>query len=124
MTRRRSAHTDHDAAPATEHATGGDPEPDPPAARRRADGSPDRPDARQIIDRAKAAVMSRQAITEQQAFRWLQRAAIDHRTSIRAVADWVIRHQAPVTPRHPTGRTLVRRSRATTLRSIAPGGIG
>ena len=58
------------------------------------------PDARQIIDRAKAAVMARQAMTEQQAFRWLQRAAIDHRTSIRAVADRVIRHQAPVACHH------------------------
>jgi hypothetical protein len=103
---------------------GGGPKPDPQPPRRRAVDSPDRPDARLVIDWAKAAVMARLAMTEQQAFRWLQRAAIDHRTSIRAVADWVIRHQAPVTPRHPTGRTLARRSRATTLRSIAPGGIG
>jgi hypothetical protein len=68
--------------------------------------------------------MARQAITEQQAFRWMQRAAIDHRTSIRAVAGWVIRHQALITARHSTGRTLMPRSRATTLRSIAPGGLG
>jgi len=57
-----------------------------------------RPEARQIIDRAKAAVMARQAMTEQQAFRWLQRAAMDHRTSIRVIAGLVVGLQAPVQP--------------------------
>ena len=45
---------------------------------------------REVIDWAKAVVMTRQGMTEQQAFRWLQRTAMDHRTSIRVIAGLLI----------------------------------
>ena len=52
---------------------------------------------RELIDWAKAVVMTRQGMTEQQAFRWLQRTAMDHRTSIRVIAGLLIA-QHPDTP--------------------------
>jgi hypothetical protein len=47
-------------------------------------------DARGIIDRAVATLTSRRGMTEREAFRWLQRTAIDRRSSMRAVALRVI----------------------------------
>lgn len=54
---------------------------------------------RELIDRAKAVVMTRQGMTEQQAFRWLQRTAMDHRTSIGVIAGLLIT-QHPGTSTH------------------------
>ncbi|HEY4992068.1 MAG TPA: response regulator [Nakamurella sp.] len=42
--------------------------------------------ARKVIDRAKGLLMTRGGLTEPQAFRWLKRTAIDHRTSMDTVA--------------------------------------
>ena len=42
--------------------------------------------ARKVIDRAKGLLMTQQKMTEPQAFRWLKRTAIDHRTSMDTVA--------------------------------------
>jgi AmiR/NasT family two-component response regulator len=46
--------------------------------------------ARKVIDRAKGLLMTRGGLTEPQAFRWLKRTAIDHRTSMDTVARDVI----------------------------------
>jgi len=54
--------------------------------------------ARKVIERAKGMLMAKWAITEPDAFRWLQRTAMDHRTSMLQVATAVIdNHHAAVT---------------------------
>ena len=46
----------------------------------------DRLETRKVVERAKGALMESQSLTEPQAFRWIQRAAMDRRTTMRAVA--------------------------------------
>jgi AmiR/NasT family two-component response regulator len=46
--------------------------------------------ARKLIERAKGALMTQHGLTEPEAFRWIQRAAMDNRTSMRAVAEVVL----------------------------------
>jgi two-component system, response regulator PdtaR len=53
-------------------------------------GLRERLEARKLIERAKGALMTAHAMTEPQAFRWIQRAAMDNRTSMRAVAELVL----------------------------------
>lgn len=53
-------------------------------------GLRDRLEARKLIERAKGALMTAHALTEPEAFRWIQRAAMDNRTSMRAVAELVL----------------------------------
>ena len=43
-------------------------------------------EVRKVLDRAKGLLMSQQQMSEQEAFRWIQRNAMDHRTSMEAVA--------------------------------------
>jgi response regulator NasT len=50
----------------------------------------DRLDARKVIERAKGLLMTRQRITEPEAFRFLQQAAMTQRTSMRDIAHTVI----------------------------------
>jgi response regulator NasT len=50
----------------------------------------DRLEARKAIERAKGVLMTRHKLTEPEAFRWIQRAAMDNRTSMRAVATLVL----------------------------------
>lgn len=45
---------------------------------------------RKLVDRAKGLLMSAQKMTEADAFRWIQRTAMDRRTSMQAVAQAVI----------------------------------
>ena len=45
---------------------------------------------RKVIDRAKGLLQAKQKMTEPEAFRWLQRAAMDRRTTMRSVAQAVI----------------------------------
>jgi len=47
-------------------------------------------EARNIIDRAKGLLMTHQKMTEPEAFRWIQRTAMDRRTSMQAVAGAVL----------------------------------
>jgi two-component system, response regulator PdtaR len=47
-------------------------------------------EARKVIDRAKGLLMTHQKMTEPEAFRWIQRTAMDRRTSMRAVASAVL----------------------------------
>jgi two-component system, response regulator PdtaR len=53
-------------------------------------GLRDRLEARKLIERAKGALMTKHGLSEPEAFRWIQRAAMDNRTSMRAVADLVL----------------------------------
>jgi two-component system, response regulator PdtaR len=53
-------------------------------------GLRDRLEARKLIERAKGTLMSAHGMSEPAAFRWIQRAAMDNRTSMRAVADLVL----------------------------------
>ncbi|QDQ97811.1 ANTAR domain-containing response regulator [Tomitella fengzijianii] len=50
----------------------------------------DRLDARKLIERAKAVLMAADAMTEPQAFAWIQRAAMDRRTTMKAVAKTIV----------------------------------
>jgi response regulator NasT len=50
----------------------------------------ERLEARKVIDRAKGVLMTEHSMTEPDAFRWIQRTAMDRRTTMRAVADAVI----------------------------------
>ena len=50
----------------------------------------DRLEARKLIERAKGVLMTEHRMTEPEAFRWIQRAAMDNRTSMRAVAELVL----------------------------------
>jgi AmiR/NasT family two-component response regulator len=53
-------------------------------------GLRDRLEARKLIERAKGSLMSEHSMSEPEAFRWIQRAAMDNRTSMRAVAELVL----------------------------------
>ena len=50
----------------------------------------DRLEARKVIERAKGLLQAKLAITEPEAFRWIQRAAMDQRVSMRAIAEGVV----------------------------------
>jgi response regulator NasT len=53
-------------------------------------GLRERLEARKLIERAKGALMTRHGLSEPAAFRWIQRAAMDNRTSMRTVAELVL----------------------------------
>jgi response regulator NasT len=50
----------------------------------------ERLEARKLIERAKGALMTKHGLSEPEAFRWIQRAAMDNRTTMRSVADLVL----------------------------------
>jgi AmiR/NasT family two-component response regulator len=50
----------------------------------------ERLESRKAIDRAKGLLMTNNAMTEPEAFRWIQRTAMDRRNTMRAVADAII----------------------------------
>ncbi|MDN5748237.1 MAG: response regulator [Pseudonocardia sp.] len=50
----------------------------------------DRLETRKIVDRAKGLLMGRQTLSEPDAFRWIQRTAMDRRTTMKAVAEAVV----------------------------------
>src|SRR6266496_632518 len=53
-------------------------------------GLRERLEARKLIERAKGALMTRHGLSEPEAFRWIQRAAMDNRTAMRSVAELVL----------------------------------
>ncbi len=53
-------------------------------------GLTDRLETRKVIDRAKGLLMTSQGLTEPEAFRWIQRTAMDRRTTMKAVAEAVV----------------------------------
>lgn len=50
----------------------------------------DRLETRKLVERAKSVLMRTQGLTEPQAFKWIQRTAMDRRTTMKAVADVVL----------------------------------
>src|SRR3954468_1445924 len=60
-------------------------------------GLRDRLEARKLIERAKGALMTKHGLSEPEALRGIQRAAMDNRTSMRAVAELVLSEQTDAT---------------------------
>jgi response regulator NasT len=50
----------------------------------------ERLETRKVIDRAKGLLMTNHAMTEPQAFRWIQRTAMDRRSTMRVVAEAIV----------------------------------
>ena len=50
----------------------------------------ERLETRKLIERAKGRLMESQSLSEPQAFKWIQRAAMDRRTTMKAVAEVII----------------------------------
>jgi response regulator NasT len=50
----------------------------------------DRLETRKLVERAKGLLQSKQGMTEPEAFRWIQRAAMDRRTTMKRVAEVVL----------------------------------
>jgi response regulator NasT len=61
-------------------------------------GLRDRLEARKLIERAKGTLMTQHGLSEPEAFRWIQRAAMDNRTSMRSVAELVLSGESPANP--------------------------
>ena len=53
-------------------------------------GLTDRLETRKMVERAKGLLMARHGLTEPEAFRWIQRSAMDRRTTMKAVAQAVV----------------------------------
>src|SRR4029078_10509984 len=64
----------------------------------------DRLETRKLVERAKGALMTTYSMTEPQAFRWIQRTAMDHRMTMRDVAERIIA-ETPSTPHTPNAPT-------------------
>ena len=65
------------------------------ALEREVDNLAERLEIRKLVDRAKGLLMTRYGMNEPDAFRWIQRAAMDHRLSMRAVAERIIAESEP-----------------------------
>lgn len=57
----------------------------------------DRLETRKAVDRAKGVLMEQLELTEPEAFRWIQKTAMDLRMSMRQVAEGVVTHGVPGT---------------------------
>ena len=54
--------------------------------------------ARQVVEKAKGRLMAERGLAEPDAFRWLQRTAMDERTSMKALAERILAADAPPVP--------------------------
>ena len=54
----------------------------------------DRLETRKAVERAKGTLMTQYAMTEPQAFKWIQRTAMDHRLTMREVAERIVEEAA------------------------------
>ncbi|SDF80465.1 response regulator receiver and ANTAR domain protein [Blastococcus aurantiacus] len=54
--------------------------------------------ARQVVEKAKGRLMAERGMTEPDAFRWLQRTAMDERTSMKALAERILAGETPPVP--------------------------
>jgi response regulator NasT len=54
----------------------------------------ERLETRKAVERAKGELMNAYGMTEPQAFKWIQRTAMDHRMTMREVADRIIAESA------------------------------
>ena len=68
------------------------------AVRKEATDKGEQLDARKSIDRAKGYLMDHQGMTEADAFRYIQKRAMDERRSMRAVAEEVVSEPSGTTP--------------------------
>ena len=50
----------------------------------------DRLETRKLVERAKGLLQAKQGMTESEAFKWIQRAAMDRRTTMKRVAEVVL----------------------------------
>ena len=50
----------------------------------------ERLEARKVVEQAKGRLMAERGITEAEAFRWIQRTAMNQRTSMKALAESVL----------------------------------
>jgi response regulator NasT len=57
-------------------------------------GLTDRLETRKAVERAKGALMTQYGMTEPQAFKWIQRTAMDHRMTMREVAERIVEEAA------------------------------
>lgn len=57
-------------------------------------GLNDRLEIRKTVERAKGALMTTYGMTEPQAFKWIQRTAMDHRMTMKEVAERILAEQA------------------------------
>ncbi len=57
----------------------------------------DRLETRKLVERAKGLLMAKQSLSEPEAFKWIQRAAMDRRTTMKAVAQVVVETLGPTT---------------------------
>jgi response regulator NasT len=53
-------------------------------------GLSDQLETRKVVERAKGALMTTYGMTEPQAFKWIQRMAMDHRMTMREVAERIL----------------------------------
>ena len=58
-------------------------------------GLSDRLETRKLVERAKGVLMQTQGLSEPQAFKWIQRTAMDRRTTMKAVAEVVLENLTP-----------------------------
>jgi response regulator NasT len=58
-------------------------------------GLTDRLETRKAVERAKGALMTAYGMTEPQAFKWIQRTAMDHRMTMREVAERIVAETPP-----------------------------
>ena len=56
-------------------------------------GLTERLETRKSVERAKGELMTKYSMTEPQAFKWIQRTAMDHRMTMREVADRILAEQ-------------------------------
>jgi response regulator NasT len=65
------------------------------ALEREVSGLTERLETRKVVERAKGVLMTEHGMTEPQAFRWIQRTAMDRRTTMRDVAAKVLAAEVP-----------------------------
>jgi response regulator NasT len=58
----------------------------------------ERLETRKVVDRAKGVLQKELGLSEPDAFRWIQKTAMDLRLSMRQVADGVVEHGIDLTP--------------------------
>jgi len=61
----------------------------------------DRLETRKIVERAKGTLMAAFGMTEPEAFKWIQRTAMDHRLTMKEVADRILAENLPPTAGAP-----------------------
>ena len=55
----------------------------------------DRLETRKLVERAKGLLQEKQGMTEPESFKWIQRAAMDRRTTMKRVAEVVLETLGP-----------------------------